>query len=268
MIIIKNQREMDKMIEAGNKLGPIFDILAEEIKPGKSTAEIDKLAENLIRQTGGKPNFSLEEGYHWSVCASVNSTLIHGIPSKNVILKEGDIISIDMGNLDKNGYNGDACRTFEVGNVSDEAKRLIRCTEECFWEAYKVLKPGRHLFEISMAIQRTADKYGYSLVKEYGGHGIGKEMHEDPFIYNYYSPEMGLGPYLREGMCLAIEPMVMQGKSDIITLNDGWGIVSADHKLTCHYENDVVITSSGAIVTSVDSNVKRHLKELENESKE
>lgn len=268
MIIIKTKREMEKMIEAGNKLGRIFDLLAPEIKPGRSTAEIDKLAEKYIRESGGKPNFSLEDGYKWSVCASVNSTLIHGIPSKNVILKEGDILSIDMGNLDNNGYNGDACRTFAVGNISDEAKRLIRCTEECFYEAFKVLKPGRHLYEISMAIQRTADKYGYSLVKEYGGHGIGREMHEDPFIYNYYSPEMGLGPYLREGMCLAIEPMVMAGKSDIITLQDGWGIVSADKQLTCHYENDVVITSDGAIITSVDSNVKRHLQELENESKE
>ena len=163
MIIIKTKREMEKMIEAGNKLGKIFDLLAPEIKPGRSTAEIDKLAEKYIRESGGTPNFALEDGYHNAICASVNETLIHGIPSKSVILKDGDILSVDMGNLDENGYNGDACRTFAVGNISDEAKRLIRCTEECFFEAYKVCLVGHHLFEISMAIQRTADKYGYSL---------------------------------------------------------------------------------------------------------
>lgn len=251
------------MRAAGNKLGKVFDELLPEIKPGRSTYEINHIAERLIRQTGGVPNFALEEGYHWAICASVNETLIHGIPSKNVILKEGDILSVDMGNKDSSGFNGDACRTFAVGNISAEATRLIRCTEECFYEAYKVCKPGRHLYEISMAIQRTADKYGYSLVREYGGHGIGIEMHEDPFIYNYYDPTLGLGPILREGMCLAIEPMVMSGSREIYTKDDNWGIVSVDHKLTCHYENDIIITSTGAEITSVDSNVRRHLAELE-----
>ena len=268
MIIVKTKAECEKMIVAGNKLGAIFDKLAPEIRPGRSTYEIDKIAERLILESGGKPNFALEDGYHNAICASVNETLIHGIPSKSVILKEGDILSVDMGNLDSNGYNGDACRTFAVGNISDEATRLIRCTEECFFEAYQVCLPGHHLYEISMALQRTADKYGYSLCKEYGGHGIGREMHEDPFIYNYYSPELGLGPFLRPGMCLAIEPMVMSGKSDIITLKDGWGVVSEDRKLTAHYENDVVITENGPIITSVDSNVRRHLQERESKEQE
>lgn len=263
MIIIKSKREQELMVKAGNKLGAIFDKLAPEIRPGRSTYEIDKIAERLILESGGKPNFALEDDYHNAICASVNSTLIHGIPSKSVILKEGDILSVDMGNLDDSGYNGDACRTFAVGNISAEAQRLIRCTEECFYEAYKVCKPGRHLNEISMAIQRVADKYGYSLVREYGGHGIGKSMHEDPFIYNYYSPELGLGPFLREGMCLAIEPMVLAGKREINTLKDGWGVVSVDGSLTAHYENDVVITKDGAIITSVDDNVRRHLSEME-----
>lgn len=261
-ITIRSQREMDMMIQAGNKLGTVFDRLLPEIKPGRSTWEIDKLADRFIRETGGIPNFALEEGYHNAVCASVNSTLIHGIPSKKVILKEGDIISIDMGNKDSSGYNGDACRTFAVGNVSDEASKLIRCTEECFYAAYQVCYPGRHLYEISMAIQKVADRYGYSLIKDYGGHGIGTEMHEDPFIPNYYDSSMGFGPFLRAGMCVAIEPMVMSGGCEYITENDGWGIVSADGKLTCHYENDVIITENGPIITSVDSNVKRHLKEL------
>lgn len=261
-ITIRSPREQEMMIQAGNKLGQVFDRLLPEIRPGRSTWEIDKLADQFIRETGGVPNFALEDGYHNAVCASVNEVLIHGIPSKKIILKEGDILSIDMGNKDSTGYNGDACRTFAVGNVSDEASQLIRCTEECFYAAYQVCYPGHHLYEISMAIQKVADKYGYSLIKDYGGHGIGTTMHEDPFIPNYYSPEMGLGPFLRAGMCIAIEPMVMAGSCEYITQSDGWGIVSADKRLTCHYENDVIITENGPIITSVDSNVKRHLKEL------
>ena len=263
MISIKSKSEMDQMRIAGQKLGAIFDKLAPEIRPGRSTWEINHIAEELIRQSGGRPNFSMEEGYRWGVCASVNEVLIHGIPSKSVILKDGDILSIDMGNLDNNGFNGDACRTFAVGNISDEAKRLIRCTEECFFEAFKVCKPGNHLYQISMAIQKVADRYGYTLCKEYGGHGIGRLMHEDPFIYNYYDPSLGLGPFLREGMCLAIEPMVMSGSSTIVTQADGWGVVSADGKLTAHYENDIIITADGAEITSVDANVRKHLTELE-----
>ena len=261
-IVIRNPHEMEMMKVAGAKLGAIFDKLQDEIKPGRSTWEIDKIAERLIRESGGVPNFSLEDGYHNAVCASVNETIIHGIPSKKVILKEGDIISIDMGNKDSSGYNGDACRTFAVGNVSAEASKLIRCSEECFYAAYQVCYPGRHLYEISMALQKVADSYGFSLLPDYGGHGIGSEMHEDPFIPNSYSPEMGLGPFLREGMCLAIEPMVMAGKKEYITDDDGWGIVSADRRLTAHYENDIIITANGPVITSVDSNVKRHLKEL------
>jgi len=263
MIFIKSDKELEMMRMAGNKLGAIFDKLAPEIKPGRSTWEINHIAEKLIRESGGTPNFSLEDGYHWGVCASVNEVLIHGIPSKSIILKDGDILSIDMGNLDSSGFNGDACRTFAVGNISAEAQKLIRCTEECFYEAFKACRPGRHLYEISMAIQKTADKYGFTLCKEYGGHGIGREMHEDPFIYNYYDPSLGLGPFLKPGMCLAIEPMVMSGCATIETKADGWGVVSADHKLTCHYENDIIITKDGAEITSVDANVRRHLASME-----
>jgi len=263
MISIKTPREQEMMKAAGLKLGAIFDLLLPEIRPGRTTYEIDKLADRFIRESGCKASFKGFDGFPGSVCTSVNEVLIHGIPSKNVILKDGDILSIDMGNVDMTGFQGDACRTFTVGSVSDEASKLIRCTEECFYEAYKICKPGVHLYEISKAIQRTADKYGFALCKEYGGHGLGKDMHEDPFIYNYYSPELGLGPFLRPGMCLAIEPMVLSGSSEIKTLDDGWGVVSADGKLTCHYENDIIITDDGAVITSVDSNVRRHLNELE-----
>lgn len=261
-IVIRSKSEQELMIQAGNRLGSVFDRLQDEIRPGRSTWEIDKIAERLIRETGGIPNFALEDGYHNAICASVNDVIIHGIPSKKVILKEGDILSIDMGNRDSSGYNGDACRTFPVGNISAEASKLIRCTEECFYEAYKVCYPGHHLYEISMAIQKVADSYGYTLLPDFGGHGIGTEMHEDPFIPNGYDSSLGLGPFIRAGMCIAIEPMVMSGRPEYRTKADGWGIVSADGKLTCHYENDVIITENGPIITSVDSNVKRHLKEL------
>jgi methionyl aminopeptidase len=264
MIIIKTNREMEMMKDAGRKLGEVFDALLPEVIPGRSTAEIDRIAERLIREKGCLPSCKGYEGFPGAVCTSVNEILIHGIPSKTVILKEGDILSVDACNADSTGYQGDACRTFAVGSVSAEASKLIRCTEECFYEAYKVCYPGRHLYEISAAIQKVATSYGYSLCKEYGGHGLGKGMHEDPFIPNYYSPELGLGPFLRVGMCIAIEPMVMAGSCEITTLKDGWGVASRDGRLTAHYENDVLITEKGPVITSVDSNVRRHLKELEN----
>lgn len=259
----KSYQEQQKMIVAGRKLASVFDKLQPEIRPGRSTYEIDKIADRLIRETGGIPSFKLEEDYSYAICASVNEVLIHGVPSKTKILKEGDILSIDMGNLDSNGYNGDACRTFAVGNISDEAKELISCTEECFYQALKVCQIGHHLYEISMAFEKTVAKYGYSLVDEYEGHGIGTVMHEDPGIPNHYDSSMGLGPFLKEGMCLAIEPMVLSGSREIDTLDDGWSVVSRDRKLTAHYENDIIITKDGPIITTIDSNVKRHLEQME-----
>lgn len=264
-IIIKSSSQQEKMKEVGLKLGSVFDKLSKDIKPGISTYDVAELANKYILESGCKPTFKGYSGFPGYICTSVNEILIHGIPSKRDILKDGDIISLDIGNVDSSKFQGDACRTFAVGNISDEAKKLIRCTEECFYEAFKVCKPGARLYEISLAIQKVADKYGYSLVKEYGGHGLGMEMHEDPFIYNYYDPSLGLGPILKEGMTLAIEPMVMSGKNKIEILNDGWGVISRDRKINCHYENDIIITSTGAIITSVDENVKRHLKELEEE---
>lgn len=263
-INIRTPKEMEKMIVAGNKLGAIFDQIKNEIKPGVSTDHLDKVADRLIRESNGIPNFSLVDGYYNAICASVNEVLIHGVPSKSKILKEGDIVSIDMGNKDQNGYNGDACRTFAVGNVSDEAKLLIRCTEECFYEALKVCQVGRHLHEISQAFEYVVSKYGYSLVEEYGGHGIGTDMHEDPLVPNFYKKGYSYDPILKEGMCLAIEPMVLQGSKEIINSDeDGWSVISKDGKLTAHYENDVIITKKGPIITTVDSNVKRHLDNME-----
>ena len=251
MIKLKTKAEMEALVGVGAKLGRVFDRLAQEIRPGRSTYEISHLAKKFLREEGCKPTFEGYDGFPGAVCTSVNKTLIHGIPHK-----EGLVL------IHHSTVHG------EVGVPGIDQTRgaplLIRCSEECFFEAYRILKPGIHLHEISMAIQRVADRYGFSLVKEYGGHGLGREMHEDPFIYNYYDPTLGLGPIVREGMCLAIEPMVMLGLPEVVVLEDGWTVQSRDGKINAHYENDVIITSTGAIITSVDSNVRRHLSELEN----
>ena len=265
MITIKSPKELLGFEDVCSLLGPIFNKLKEIIKPGISTYEIDKFVESSILSTGGRPNFKLVEGYHHASCVSVNDVLIHGIPSKSIIIKDGDIVSVDTGII-KDGFNSDACRTYPVGNISSVAKRLIDCTEECFYRALKVIRPGVHLYAISKAIQETADKYGYSLVREYSGHGLDKGesgMHGDPEIPNYYQEEMGQGVILKEGMVLAIEPMVMEGSHEIIIDDDSWGVRSKDHKLTCHYENDVVVTSNGAKIISVDDNVLNHLHHME-----
>lgn len=260
MIIIKSDSEIQKMKEAGALLGEVFDLLAKEVKPGVSTAKLDRLAEKYLRQRGCVPSFKGYGGFPGSICASVNECLIHGIPSKKIILKEGDIISIDMGNI-IHGFQGDAARTFPVGEISPETKRLIECTEKCFYEALKVAKPGAHISDMSAKISEVAAEYGYSTTKEYGGHGIGREMHEDPFIFNYGTP--GHGPVIRKGMCLACEPMIHQGSDSITQLDDGWGVVSTDGKLTCHYENTMYIDDEGAHITTIDKNVKGHIQNVE-----
>jgi methionyl aminopeptidase len=260
MIIIKSQSEIQKMIEAGAILGHTFDLLKPFIKPGVSTLKLDKLAEKFLREQGCTPSFKGEDGFPGSICASVNDVLIHGIPSNKTVLKEGDIISIDMGNI-FHGYQGDAARTYAVGVISLEAARLIQCTEECFYEAISVAKPGVHLSDLSAKISLVAAKYGYTTTKEYGGHGIGTEMHEDPFIFNYGEP--GHGPLIKEGMCLACEPMIHQGSDKIRNLDDGWGVASADGKLTCHYENTFYIAADGAHITTIDENVKGHTSNVE-----
>jgi methionyl aminopeptidase len=259
-IIVKSDYEIQHMIKAGAILGQAFDYVSQYIVPGVSTLQLDHLVEKFLRQRGSKPSFKNFEGFPGSICASVNDVLIHGIPSSKIILKEGDIISLDMGNIFE-GFQGDAARTYKVGKVSEEANRLIECTEKCFYEAVKQAKVGNHLTDISAQISRVAAEYGYSTTKDYGGHGIGREMHEEPFIPNY--GEMGHGPILREGMCLAIEPMIQAGSDAIRNLDDGWGVASADGRLTCHYENTIYIAKDGAHITTIDENVKGHLGNVE-----
>ncbi|MFA7222454.1 MAG: type I methionyl aminopeptidase [Bacilli bacterium] len=242
MIIIKSPREIALMKEAGEVLIGLFDVLEANTLPGKNTKELDSLARRYILSHGGYPSSYNYEGYPGNICISVNDTLIHGIPSKDIVLKEGDIVSYDC-MCTKHGYVADACRTFPVGKASESALRLINVTRNCFFNAVKLVKPGIHLGVISHAIEKTATEAGYTLTSDYTGHGVGKEVHEDPYV-----PNVGVeseGPILEKGMTIAIEPMVNEGKVDLVTLDDGWTVKTKDGKLSCHYENTVVVTDDG-----------------------
>ena len=248
MIIVKSPREIELMREAGRITASVFDALLPLLKPGVTTMELDQVAEKVIRSQNAIPGFKGYGGFPATLCISVNDVLVHGFPSK-YRLKEGDIVSIDVGAVYK-GYNGDAARTFAIGKVSEEASKLIRVTEECFWKAVELIKPGIYLSDISHAIQQHAEANGFSIPREYTGHGIGTELHEDPVIPNYGLP--GHGPKLRVGMCLAIEPMLHQGKRDTKVMPDGWTVKTVDGKLASHYENTIVITEEGYEVLTLN----------------
>ena len=248
MVTIKSKREIELMREAGRIACLAQKEIEKAIRPGISTFELDKIAETVIRSNGGIP---AEKGYPsgikgvpdfpGSICASINDEVIHGIPSKKAILKDGDIVSIDLV-VYKNGYHGDCARTHIVGNVPESTKRLINITKQAFFEGIKFAKKGNRLGDISHAIGNFVEKNGYSVVKEFQGHGIGAQMHEDPGIPNYGKP--GRGIRLEPGMTLAIEPMVIMGRSDILELNDGWTIITEDGSLAAHYENTILITEN------------------------
>ena len=242
MIIIKSSREIALMKEAGEVLIGLFDVLKANTLPGKNTKELDELARRYILSHGGVPSSYHYEGYPGNICISVNDTLIHGIPSKDIILKEGDIVSYDC-MCTKHGYVADATRTFPVGKISDEAARLIKVTQECFFNAVKLVKPGVHIGVISHEVERIAHAAGYTVTPDYTGHGVGKEVHEDPYVPNCGNESDG--PILEKGMTIAIEPMVNEGKVGLKTLSDGWTVKTRDGKLSCHYENTVVVTDSG-----------------------
>lgn len=257
MIELKNSAELAKIAEAGRRLGQLFDYLEPLIVPGISTYEIDKLAEKFIRSTGAVPSCLGYEGYPASICASVNEVLVHGIPSRSVVLREGDIVSIDVCNL-YDGFQSDACRTYAVGAVSAEDRRLIDTAEECFYEGLKAAVVGNRISDISNAVEKTARREGFALTELYGGHGIGREMHEDPLVMNVGRP--GCGPLIRAGMAICIEPMLLAGSAKTKRMPDGWGEVSIDKRKTAHYENTVLITADGPVIATVDDNVRRHLK--------
>ena len=246
MVTIKSKKEIELMEEACKLAAATHDMLAENIKPGMSTYDLDIMAEKFIKQNGGIPaqkNYPSGvrgvPAFPATLCVSINDVVIHGIPSKKDIIKDGDIVSIDLVVL-KNGYHGDAARTHLVGNVSEKARKLVEVTKQAFFEGIKFAKPGYRIGDISYAIQQYVEKNGFSIVKEFQGHGIGRKMHEDPGIPNYGQP--GKGPKLEVGMTLAIEPMVIAGKPDIWELDDGWTIVSQDGTKSAHYENTVLIT--------------------------
>ena len=242
MIVTKSEREIALMKEAGRVVGLVFKTLETSIKPGMSTLDIDSIVEKTMLENDCIPAEKGYCGYPASACVSVNDTLIHGIPSKKIIIREGDIVSVDIVATYK-GYSADACRTFKVGTLTERANRIVDVTKESFFEAMKILKPGIHLGDVSETIQKYVESHGYNVVREFTGHGIGKDMHEDPSIPNY--GKAGTGPILTKGMTLAIEPMVLEGRKDVRILGDGWTVKSRDGKLTAHYENTVVITEDG-----------------------
>lgn len=242
MIIIKNDREIAYMRQAGKVVEEALLKIEEVIRPGITTADLDKEAENFIRSCNAIPSFKGYYGFPASICASINEEVVHGIPSKDRVLHEGDIISIDCGAI-LNGYQGDAARTFPVGRVSDKAKDLISVTRDSFFKGVEKAVVGNRLSDISSAIQNYAEKFGYSIVRDYVGHGIGKDMHEDPEVPNFGKP--GKGPKLLHGMVLAIEPMVNAGRYYVSVQLNNWTVVTEDGSLSSHYENTVAILDDG-----------------------
>jgi len=247
-ITIKSAREIELMTEAGRILEIVHDEMQKALKPGMTTHDIDALGEEVIRSYGCEPSFLNYNGYPASICVSVNSEVVHGIPSKKRFIKEGDIVSLDAGVIYK-GYHSDAARTHAVGEISAEAKKLIEVTQQSFFEGLKYAKEGNHLFDISSAIGRYAEKFGYGVVRELCGHGIGTHLHEDPNIPNY--PMLRKGPKLKAGMTLAIEPMINLGTERVKWLDDEWTVVTADGKLSAHYENTVLITDGEPILLTL-----------------
>lgn len=239
MITIKSKSEIEKMRVAGKLTGDALRLVEQHIRPGVSTLELDKIAYDFIRKHGATPSFLHYNGFPASICASPNSWVVHGIPSRDVILKEGDIISIDMG-VCKNGYHGDAARTFPVGKISDEAQRLIDVTKQSFFEGVKHATHGAKLGDLSAAIQEYVEDHGYSVVRDLVGHGIGKNMHEDPNVPNY--GHKGKGLKLAQGMTIAVEPMVNAGDWGVVVLDDDWTVETEDGSLSAHYENTILIT--------------------------
>ena len=247
-MIVRPPDELSLMRKAGEITRDALNYAKTLIKPNISTLELDKKIKEYIISCGAVPSFLNYEGYPGSICASPNCMVVHGIPSDKIILKEGDIISIDVG-VNYKGYNGDAARSFPVGVISEEKARLIKVTDECFFEGIKHLKVGSRLGELSNAIQVHAEKNGYSVVRELVGHGIGTKMHEWPNVPNYGKKTDG--PILAENICLAIEPMINMGEKDIYLLEDGWGIITRDGKPSAHYENTVILTLTGVEILTL-----------------
>ena len=258
MIVCRSQAEVAKLRRVNQLVGQILAELRQMVKPGVTTAQIDELAERRVREAGAEPAFKGYHGYPATVCASVNDQVVHGIPSDRALV-EGDIVSIDMG-ARMDGFFGDCAVTVPVGKVSDDAAMLLRVTEEALFRGIDAVKPGARVSDIGAAVQQHVEAHGFSVVREFVGHGIGTSLHEEPQIANY-GPG-GRGPRLSEGMVLAIEPMVNAGKPAVKVLADGWTAVTRDGSLSAHFEHSVVVTGEGCeILTLLDGEAAR-AKEL------
>lgn len=238
-VSIKTSHEIELMRHAGKLLEEVHNELKEHIHPGISTWELDHIGEKKIRSLGCIPNFKNYEGFPGSFCLCINDEVVHGIPSKNKIIREGDLVKVDAGLIYK-GYHSDAARTYAVGEVSPEAQKLVEVTRQSFFEGIKYAKAGHHLHEISAAIGAYAESFGYGVVRDLVGHGIGTHLHEDPQIPNFKQRSRGI--LLQPGMTLAIEPMINIGRPDVVWLDDDWTVVTEDGSLSAHYENTVLIT--------------------------
>jgi methionyl aminopeptidase len=262
-IFLKTEDEIELMRQANQLVGKTLGELAKHIKPGVTTLALDKIADEFIRDHGAVPTFKgfpnpYGGPFPASICTSVNDVVVHGVPDKDTVLKEGDIISIDCGTL-LNGFNGDSCYTFSVGEVSDEVKRLLRVTKESLYKGIEQAVAGRHLGDIGSAVQDHCEQAGYGVVRELTGHGIGREMHEDPQVPNY--GRRGNGVLLKASMCIAIEPMITMGKRDIYLKPDRWSVCTQDGKPAAHFEHTVVVRRGQAEILSTFEEIENNTTE-------
>ena len=248
MIFVKSEKEIDLIRESCKIVKETLEFVGSKIKAGMSTKEVDELVERYIRASGANPSCLGYGGFPASACVSVNDTVVHGIPDTQTILKDGDIVSVDLCAY-KNGYHGDACRTFKIGKVSPEIEKLVQVTEECFYKGIEGLKAGTPLYDIGYKVQTHAEANGYGVIRSYTGHGIGKEMHEDPSVPNF--GRKGTGMRLRAGTVICVEPMITLGNWRVKILDDGWTAVTIDGKSAAHYENTLVVREDGVEILTL-----------------
>jgi methionyl aminopeptidase len=242
LVQLKSKSEIEKMRKAGAIVGQILVEIADLVKPGATTADLDLFAQSRTKELGAKPAFKGYHGFPATLCVSVNEEVVHGIPSKKRILKDGDIVGIDFGVI-VDGWFGDSAKTFPVGKISDDATKLLEVTEKSLYLGIEQVRAGNHLFNIGHAIQNFVESYGFSVVREFVGHGIGRSLHEDPQVPNF--GVRGRGMLLKPGMVIAIEPMINAGKPEVKVLADGWTAITADRKLSAHFEHTIAITENG-----------------------
>ncbi len=245
MISIKSPREIELMREAGRIVALAHQAVKEHVKPGTTTKQLDQIVERVIRDHGATPSFKGYGGFPASACTSINEQVVHGIPSDEVILKDGDLISIDIG-ANYKGYHGDSAWTYAVGTVSDDIRQLMKITEESLWKGLEMATAGNRLTDISHAIQSHAESFGYGVVREFVGHGVGKQLHEDPQVPNFGLPHRGVR--LKAGMTLAIEPMINMGRKDVRVLEDNWTAVTVDGQPSAHYEHSILVTDGAPVI--------------------